>query len=89
MNSQVVVSKGALTAFCRENGIKWFAVYGSALRSDFGPESDVDVLAEFKPDYVPGLIGLARIELELSELFSGAKWTCARPTTSVPTSGRK
>ena len=44
-------------------------MFGSALRDDFGPESDVDVLVEFEPDRIPGLFGLAGIELELSELF--------------------
>ena len=73
MNEQVSVSKDALAAFCREHGIKRLAVFGSALRDDFGPESDVDVLVEFEPDRIPGLLGVASLELELSRLFSGRK----------------
>ena len=73
MNPQVPVSKTALAAFCQKHGIKRFAIYGSALREDFGPESDIDVLVEFEPDRVPGLLGLAGMELELSRLFSGRK----------------
>ena len=73
MNEQVSVSKDALAAFCREHGIKRLAVFGSALRDDFGPESDVDVLVEFEPDRIPGLLGVAGLELELSRLFSGRK----------------
>ena len=73
MNPQVSVSKTALAAFCQKHGIKRFAIYGSALREDFGPDSDIDVLVEFEPDRIPGLFGIAGMELELSELFSGRK----------------
>ncbi len=73
MNSQVSISKDALAAFCKEHGITWLAIFGSALRDDFGPESDVDVLVEFAPNRVPGLLGVAGMELELSELFEGRK----------------
>ncbi|MGL4177335.1 MAG: nucleotidyltransferase family protein, partial [Dermatophilaceae bacterium] len=48
----------------RRHGIKWLALYGSALREDFGPDSDIDILVEFLPGHTPGLLGLARIELE-------------------------
>ena len=84
MNSQVVVSEEALAAFCREHGITRLAVYGSVLRSDFGPESDVDVLAEFDPDCVPGLIGIAGMELKLSVLFSGRKVDLRTPNDLSP-----
>ena len=73
MNPQVSVSKDALAAFCRQHGIKRLAVFGSALREDFGPESDIDVLVEFQPDRIPGLFGVAGMELELSELFAGRR----------------
>ena len=43
------------------------------LRDDFGPGSDVDVLVEFEPGHVPGLIGLAGLELELSDLLDGRR----------------
>ena len=73
MNPQVSVSKTALAAFCQKHGIKRFAIYGSALREDFSPDSDIDVLVEFELDRVPGLFGIAGMELELSALFSGRK----------------
>ena len=73
MNPQVSIPKDHLAAFCQEHGIKRLAVFGSVLREDFGPESDIDVLAEFEPDRIPGLLGIAGMELELSELFSGRK----------------
>ena len=71
MNAQVSVSRDRLIRFCRENGILWLAIFGSALREDFGPESDIDILVEFAPDRIPGLLGVAGMELELSELFGG------------------
>jgi len=43
-----------LAAFCERNHIRWLAVFGSALREDFGPDSDVDVLVEFDPEHIPG-----------------------------------
>ena len=49
------------------------AFFGSVLRADFGPESDIDVLVEFEPTHVPGLFGIARMERELFTLFGGRK----------------
>ena len=69
MNPQVSIPKDRLAAFCQEHGIKRIAVFGSALREDFGPESDIDLLVEFEPGRTPGLLGIAGMELELSELF--------------------
>ena len=49
------------------------AVFGSALRSDFRADSDIDLLVEFDPDRIPGLLGIAGMELELSDLLNGRK----------------
>lgn len=73
MNPHLAVSRTALAAFCEENGIRSLAVYGSALRADFGPDSDIDLLVEFEPDRIPGLLGVAGMEITLSELFAGRK----------------
>ena len=73
MNPQVSIPKDTLATFCRKHGIRRLSIFGSALREDFGPESDIDVLVEFEPERIPGLIRLAGMELELSELFSGRK----------------
>ncbi len=59
--------------FCRRHHIKRLSFFGSVLRDDFGPDSDVDVLVEFEKDKVPGLIRLAGIELELSRIIGGRK----------------
>lgn len=71
MSVQVAIPKDRLAAFCRAHGIGWLALFGSALRSDFGADSDIDLLVEFDPDRIPGLLGMAGMELELSDLFGG------------------
>jgi uncharacterized protein len=55
--------------FCRRHQIRRLALFGSALRDDFGPESDVDLLVEFVPGTTVGYIRLAAMELELSEVL--------------------
>ncbi len=57
-----------IAAFCRRNHICRLAVFGSALREDFTPQSDVDLLVEFEPGHVPGL-AFFRMERELSGLL--------------------
>ena len=63
----------ALAGFCATNGIRRLAVFGSALRDDFGPESDVDLLVEFEPSRTPGMITIARMERELGTLLGGTR----------------
>ena len=62
-----------LEAFCRQHHIRKLSFFGSMLREDFVPESDIDVLVEFETKYVPGLIRLAGMELELSGFLGGRK----------------
>jgi predicted nucleotidyltransferase len=57
-----------IAEFCRERHIRRLALFGSVLRDDFGPDSDIDVLVEFEPGHVPGLEFFA-MEIELSELL--------------------
>jgi predicted nucleotidyltransferase len=66
---KIDIPRAELTAFCQRNHICWPAFFGSVLRDDFNPESDIDVLVEFEPDYRVGLIRLAGMEIELSELI--------------------
>ncbi len=73
MNAQVSVGKAQLSSLCEANGIRQLAIFGSALRDDFRPDSDIDVLVEFDTDRIPGLLRLAGIELELSKLFRGRR----------------
>jgi predicted nucleotidyltransferase len=71
--AQIAADKERIAAFCRKHGIRWLAVYGSALREDFRPNSDIDLLVEFEPGSEPGLLGIARLERELSAVFGGRK----------------
>lgn len=58
-----------LAEFCQRHHIRRLALFGSVLRADFTPESDVDWLVEFEPGQVPGYIRLASMESELSDLI--------------------
>lgn len=55
--------------FCRRWRITEFALFGSVLRDDFGPESDVDVLVTFEPSAKIGLFSFARMERELAAVI--------------------
>ncbi|MBL0927810.1 MAG: nucleotidyltransferase family protein [Phycisphaerales bacterium] len=57
-----------IAAFCRRNGIARLSLFGSVLRDDFTPESDIDVLVEFEPGRTPGLRFFA-LQDELSEML--------------------
>lgn len=70
MSSRVHIStdQTRVADFCRKHHIRKLAFFGSVLRDDFGPNSDVDVLVEFEPGHVPGLAFFA-MERELSEIL--------------------
>ena len=59
--------------FCYRHHIRRLSLFGSVLREDFRPDSDVDVLVEFEQGCEPGFFGLARMERELSGLLGGRK----------------
>jgi predicted nucleotidyltransferase len=65
---QIKVDREAIAEFCRRHGIRSLSLYGSVTGDDFGPASDVDVLAEFRSDRKPGL-AFFDMESELSELM--------------------
>jgi predicted nucleotidyltransferase len=68
MSVQIEVSQEAIAAFCRRHHIRRLALFGSVVRPDFGPQSDVDVLVEFEPGHTPGLAFFA-MQDELSDLL--------------------
>ena len=84
MNPRISIPRDALAAFCEEHGIRRLAIFGSALREDFGPASDIDLLVEFEPDRVPGLLELAGLELGLSAVFGGRKVDLRTPEDLSP-----
>lgn len=62
----------ALAVFCRANGVRRLGLFGSALRGQLRPDSDIDLLVEFEPGRSPGLLRLAGLELELETLVGRA-----------------
>ena len=69
MTARIAVDREKIAEFCRRHHIRSLALFGSVLRDDFTPESDVDVLVEFEPGHVPGFIRLGGIEDELSAVL--------------------
>lgn len=72
MSPRISVDRDALAAFCRRNHIQRLSFFGSVLRDDFRPDSDVDVLVEFEAGHVPGLEFLS-MERELSQILGGRR----------------
>ena len=68
MKPKIEIPKDEIAAFCRRNHIRTLSLFGSAMRSDFEPDSDIDVLVEFRPGRVPGL-AFFRMQRELSEIL--------------------
>jgi predicted nucleotidyltransferase len=68
-SKNIVIPEDKIAEFCQRHHIRKLSLFGSVLRDDFTPESDVDVLVEFEPGHVPGFITLAGIEIELSEIL--------------------
>ena len=65
---QMEISEQQIAEFCRARGIRRLALFGSVLRDDFRPDSDIDVLVEFQPGVRVGL-AFIRIQDELSALL--------------------
>lgn len=72
-NRNITVPKARVAEFCQRNHISSFCLFGSVLRQDFRPDSDIDVLVEFELGHVPGLFGIFDMEHELSRIFGGRK----------------
>jgi len=68
MRARIPLDRDRIEAFCRRNHVRRLALFGSVLRDDFGPESDVDVLVEFEPGHVPGLAFIT-MQSEISEIL--------------------
>jgi predicted nucleotidyltransferase len=68
MSPKLTIDRTRIADFCRRHHIRRLALFGSVLREDFGPASDIDVLVEFEPGHVPGLAFFSMQE-ELSQLL--------------------
>ena len=72
-NREISISDKKIADFCRRNHIRKLSLFGSILRDDFNPDSDIDVLVEFEPDHIPSFFKLFDMEEELSSIFDGRK----------------
>lgn len=67
------IPQKAIAGFCLRHHIRKLSLFGSVLSDAFRPDSDVDVLVEFEPGHVPGMIRFVQMEKELSLLLGGQK----------------
>ena len=74
------VNMSDIAAFCDRWEVEELALFGSVLRDDFGPDSDIDVLVRFKAGRTPGLFVAARIRRELADLCHRNVDLVHRPT---------
>ncbi len=79
MGARIPIDQERLADFCRKHHIRKLSFFGSVLRDDFRPDSDVDVLYEFEPGYSVGFFGLVDIEDELSQLVQGHRVDMVKP----------
>ena len=73
MAQNLFSDQAALGALCRRHHIRRLSLFGSTLKGTARPDSDIDLLVEFEPGKVPGYLGMARIESQLSQLLGGRK----------------
>ena len=82
--ARIKIPQANIAAFCQWHHIRRLALFGSVLRDDFRPDSDIDVLVEFGASHAPGLIRLAGMELELSDLLGGRRVDLNTPLCLSP-----
>jgi predicted nucleotidyltransferase len=66
---RIEIPREKIAEFCKRNHIRKLSLFGSVLRGDFGSDSDIDLLVEFDPEHIPGLIRLAGMEIELTKIL--------------------
>ena len=69
----IKLPKRKIESFCRKYHITRLSLFGSVLRDDFSSESDVDVLVDFEPEYIPSFFRLFAMQDELSKIMGGRK----------------
>lgn len=73
MHPSLKVDESTLARFCERHHIRRLALFGSQLKGTARPDSDIDLLVDFEPGHIPGLLAIAGMELELSEILGGRK----------------
>jgi len=73
MNRLLNLDEDTLVRFCEAHHIRRLSLFGSQLQGTACPDSDVNLLVEFEADRIPGLLGIAAMELSLSEMLGGRR----------------
>ncbi len=73
VNDTLQYDKEKLKQLCRQHHVKRLDLFGSQVKGSANEASDIDLLVEYDPDHVPGLLGFLAFEEELAELFQGHK----------------
>jgi uncharacterized protein len=79
MTSHLQIPQDKIADFCQRHRVRELALFGSVLREDFRPDSDVDVLVEFEPEAHYGLFALTRMQAELEEILGREVHLIERP----------
>ncbi|HEX2091679.1 MAG TPA: nucleotidyltransferase family protein [Longimicrobiaceae bacterium] len=69
VGARIEIPYERISEFCRKWNVVEFALFGSVLRDDFGPGSDVDVMVTFEPEQTPSLFEHVDMQDELAEIF--------------------
>lgn len=67
--AQVTVDRQAIARFCQKHHMRRLSFFGSVLRQDFGPNSDIDMLVEFEEGHIPGYFRLMSMQRELTQII--------------------
>jgi uncharacterized protein len=73
MHRAMNLNEDALAQFCKRHRIRRLSLFGSQLKGTARSDSDLDLLVEFEPEHIPGLLGISSMEIELSDLLAGKK----------------
>lgn len=73
MSMNIKIPNKSLRTFCKRNHIKKMSLFGSVIRDDFGPDSDIDILVEFEEGHTPSFFKLFDMEEELTDILGGRK----------------
>ena len=73
MHKSLNLDEATVTRFCERHHIRRLSLFGSQMKGTARPDSDIDLLVEFELERVPGLIGIAAMEIELADLLGGRR----------------
>ena len=73
MHKSLNLDDATVARFCEQHHIRRLSLFGSQLKGTARSDSDIDLLVEFELERVPGLIGIAAMEIELSDLLGGRR----------------